>query len=201
MLQIIVLRHGQSAADLEDRFEGRADYELTSLGIEQATRAASWIHDHYQPDIIISSTLMRASQTAQLIGSACNVEVTYDEEIMEWNNGLLAGLLREEGMRKFPLPPRGRQPHDTFAESESYIQFRARAETFLSKLLNQYHEENKLICIVSHGGFINMLFRSFMKLPMNTDISLSSGDTGIHLWMVRGNERRIGFINYQEHLK
>jgi 2,3-bisphosphoglycerate-dependent phosphoglycerate mutase len=71
---------------------------------------------------------------------------------------------------------------------------------FLSKLLS--HNANKLarICIVSHGGFINMLFRSFIRLPLDSNISITSGDTGIHLWHVNDKERRIIFNNYQEHI-
>lgn len=46
-----------------------------------------------------------------------------------------------------------------------------------------------------------MLFRSFLKLPMSTEVTLSSGDTGIHLWKVKGNERRVVFANYQGHLE
>ncbi|TCZ71850.1 histidine phosphatase family protein [Paenibacillus albiflavus] len=201
MLELLVVRHGQSVADIENRFEGRADFELTSLGIEQATRAAQFINTYYKPDLIISSPLKRASKTAEFISSACKVELFFEEEIMEWNNGLLAGLPREEGMLKFPLPPGGRKPHDTSAETESFIQFRARAETFLSKLLSQFSDTNQRICIVSHGGFINMLFRSFLRLPVNMETSISSGDTGIHLWRIDRNEREIIFTNYQEHIR
>ncbi|WP_438435245.1 histidine phosphatase family protein [Gorillibacterium sp. sgz500922] len=201
MLELLVVRHGQSVADIENRFEGRADFELTALGIEQATCAAQFIKNYYQPHFIISSPLKRARKTAEIIAAACEVEVVFEEEIMEWNNGLLAGLPREEGNRKFPMPPGGRRPYDTFADTESYIQFRARAETFLSKLADQYSETDKRICMVSHGEFINMLFRSFLRLPINMDISIASGDTGIHLWKMAGDQREIIFANYQEHLR
>lgn len=164
MLEILVVRHGQSLADIEGRFEGRADFELTELGIKQAKRVAQWINANYKPDMIISSTLKRAQKTAQLIGECSGVEVQYDETLMEWNNGLLAGLKREEGNARYPLPGDGRQAHDTFAESESYIAFRARAEEFWSRFLYTHarDERYKRICLVSHGGMITMLFRSFL---------------------------------------
>lgn len=202
MLELLVIRHGQSIADIEDRFEGRADFELTDLGVEQAKRVSNWVKEHHRPDDIISSPLKRASMTAQIVSEKCGVTVTFEDEIMEWNNGLLAGLKREVGMKKFPLPSGGRKPHDTYAETESYIQFRARAETFLSKLLSENSgASEKRICIVSHGGFINMLFRSFLRLPVDTDISVASGDTGVHLWRVNDNDRRVIFTNYQEHIR
>jgi 2,3-bisphosphoglycerate-dependent phosphoglycerate mutase len=118
---------------------------------------------------------------------------------MEWNNGLLAGLLKTEADEKFPIPEDGRKPHDEFALSESYINFRARAEMFWSKLLTEYENQAR-ICLVSHGGTINMLFRCFMMLPVNTDTRISTADTGVHLWKVDGKERKIIFLNRQEHL-
>ncbi|WP_160687666.1 hypothetical protein [Clostridium sp. C2-6-12] len=47
---------------------------------------------------------------------------------------------------------------------------------------------------------INNLFASFIKLPFNTEYSINSGDTGIHLWKVANNQREIIFLNGQEHL-
>lgn len=201
-MEILVVRHGQSVADLEDRHEGRADFELTELGCRQAKCAGKWIKDHYEIDIILSSPLKRAAKTAEFISEETGIDIIFDDELMEWNNGLLAGLYRSEANEKFPMPKGGRKPHDEFAQSESYINFRARAEMFWSKFIHKYEEEeNKTrICIVSHGGMINMLFRSFMMLPVNTDSYISTGDTGIHLWKVSGNERRIIFLNKQEHL-
>lgn len=200
-MELLVVRHGQSIADLEDRHEGRADFELTELGCRQAKCAAEWINEHYKLDVILSSPLKRAAKTAEFISKEVGVDIEFDHDLMEWNNGLLAGLLRSEAREKFPLPEGGRKPHDEFAGSESYINFRARAEMFWSKLIHKYEREDNIrICIVSHGGMINMLFRSFMMLPVNTEVKISTGDTGIHLWEVKDMERRIIFSNKQEHL-
>lgn len=201
-MEILVVRHGQSVADLEDRHEGRADFELTELGCRQARYAAKWIKEHYEIDIILSSPLKRAAKTAEFISEATGADIIFNDELMEWNNGLLAGLYRSEAKERFPLPEGRRMPHDEFAQSESYINFRARAEMFWSKFIQEYgrEENNTRICIVSHGGMINMLFRSFMMLPVNTDSYINTGDTGIHLWEINGNERRIIFLNKQEHL-
>lgn len=201
-MEILVIRHGQSLADLEDRYEGRADFELTELGCRQARVAAKWIKDNYEIDMILSSPLKRAAKTAEFISLETGIDIIFDDELMEWNNGLLAGLYRSEANVRFPIPEGGRKPHDEFAESESYINFRARAEMFWSRFIEKYEkDENKSrICIVSHGGMINMLFRSFMMLPVNADTYISTGDTGIHLWKINGSDRRIIFINKQEHL-
>jgi len=84
-------------------------------------------------------------------------------------------------------------------ECESMIQFRARAENILSKIINENQPDDS-IAVVSHGGMINMLFRSFLQLPINDNIFLSTGDTGIHKWSIENNNRRINFSNSQIHL-
>jgi len=203
MIELLVVRHGESQADLEDRHEGRADFELTPLGERQAGLAAAWIAKRYRPHEILASPLKRAARTAEAIAQECKLSVAYDEDLMEWNNGLLAGLKRDEARLRYPLPSTGRQPHDTFAEAESEIQFRARAEAFLSKLLftQQNKSDLRRICIVSHGGMINMLFHSLTNLPFQSEISLATGDTGIHLWRIDGSRKRIVFMNAQEHLR
>lgn len=202
-LELLIVRHGQSTADLEDRHEGRADFELTPLGALQAERVAAWIAEHVRPDRIISSTLKRARATAERIGERCGLTVQFDPELMEWNNGRLAGLLHSEAAARYPDPPGGRKPHDTYADTESYIAFRARAEAVLSKLLHEAESDGAggRMCLVAHGGMINMLFRSFLKLPLTREQAISTGDTGIHLWKVDGDMRRIEFANSLEHLR
>jgi 2,3-bisphosphoglycerate-dependent phosphoglycerate mutase len=76
------------------------------------------------------SYLKRASETTQIISETFSADVEFDDILMEWDNGLLAGLHREEAAKRFPKPPGGKKPHDTYAQTESVINFRARAETF-----------------------------------------------------------------------
>lgn len=87
----------------------------------------------------------------------------------------------------------------TVYEQESMIDFRTRAETVLSRIINE-NQKNSKIAIVSHGGMINMLFRSFLELPLNTNISIVSGDTGIHHWVINADNRRVLLTNSQIHL-
>lgn len=201
-MEILLIRHGQSQADLEDRHEGRADFPLTALGERQARAAADWIKENYPPDLILTSTLQRARKTAEIIGEAVRASVQLEPTLMEWNNGLLAGLLRSEAALRFPLPEGGRKPHDTFAETESLIEFRARAEVFWSRFRHEYVEPQRhaRIALVSHGGMINMLFHCYLALPVIGDVVFSTADTGIHLWTMTPQRRRIVFVNRLEHL-
>jgi len=197
-MELLVIRHGQSEADLIGRHEGRADFPLTPLGLQQAEQMAEWVQAHLRPDVIFSSPLKRAAKTAEILAGKTNLPVLYCDELMEYNNGLLAGLTFEEGSERYPRPD-VKLPHESYYEQETQIAFRARAETILSRLIH----ENAGICrmaIVSHGSMINMLFQSFLVLPMNCEISMSTGDTGIHLWRIEGLRRHIVFMNRTQHL-
>ena len=66
-MEILLIRHGQSLADLEDRHEGRADYPLTELGHSQAEKLSTWLANQYDIELVISSPLIRASSTAEYI--------------------------------------------------------------------------------------------------------------------------------------
>ncbi|HHW72558.1 MAG TPA: histidine phosphatase family protein [Firmicutes bacterium] len=202
-MEILVIRHGQSQADLEDRHEGRADFPLTELGMRQASLLAEWCRVNYPPELIISSPMKRTSATAQLLSEATGSPLEWEPDLVEWNNGLLAGLTRAEAQARFPRPAGGRKPHDTYAETESLIDFRARAERFWSRFTHGYilPGRYKRIALVSHGGMINLLFRCFLALPVVSDINFVTGDTGVHLWLVEQGRKTVVFTNRLDHLR
>src|SRR5690554_6572488 len=109
-MELLIIRHGQSQADLEDRHEGRADFALTQLGVKQAQLLAEWVQERFPPKLILSSPLQRASRTAEILRGATGAPLQLEPALMEWNNGLLAGLARQEAAERFPLPPGGRRP-------------------------------------------------------------------------------------------
>ncbi|QUH19328.1 histidine phosphatase family protein [Alkaliphilus sp. B6464] len=203
MIEFVVIRHGQSLADIEGRHEGRADFPLTDLGREQAEKLAKWLKQRYNFDTIISSPLKRARETAEIIGSKMNKSVIFNEDLMEWNNGVLAGLLREDANRDYPEPEGGRKYFQAVQNGESMIDLRSRAEHFLADLIHSTKDskDNIRICIVSHGGLITMLYRSFLNMPIDTNVWLSSGDTGVHLWQINNDKKIVMFTNIQEHLR
>lgn len=94
-MNIILIRHGESEADILNVLEGRADFPLTSKGLEQATSLSKWLNDNELIDVLLSSPLKRARQTASLISKETGKEIVICDELMEWDNGLLAGFPRE----------------------------------------------------------------------------------------------------------
>jgi len=201
-MDLLVIRHGQSEADILNVIEGRADFNLTELGQKQASLMADWVQGYMKIDKLFSSSLKRAKQTAVQLSKTTNVPVEEMDDLMEWKNGLIAGLSLKEADEKYPAP-KIKHPHTAVYEQESNIEFRARAEIALSKIINENPPDSK-IAIISHGGMINRLFQTFLMLPVNSDIGIYSGDTGIHHWKIDNrnfNVRRVVFTNSLLHLK
>jgi 2,3-bisphosphoglycerate-dependent phosphoglycerate mutase len=198
-MEVLVMRHGQSVADTEGRCEGNADFALTDLGLQQATSAATWIAAHFPPQMIFSSPLKRAAQTAQILGRTLDVSVTCDDSLREMSIGIWAGLKKEEAFHRFPIPAAGFRPHERVPDGESGIEVRTRAEEFWSRLTST-HGECPRVAVISHGTLITMLFRAFLSLPTDSEVGIQTGDTGIHLWRMAGRGRSIGFLNRCEHL-
>lgn len=197
-MELLIIRHGQSEADLLGVLEGRADFPLTALGEEQASKMAKFVTANFSPDIIVASPLKRASKTAQLLQEAVGCELQYFDELMELNNGVLAGMDRKEAALKYPLPEGGRPVHIPIEGGESVLQLRQRAEYMFYKLLHDFKDQRR-IAIVSHGGFISNFLKVFLK-QHSESLLIATGDTGIHLVEIKDDTRIIRFLNKQDHL-
>ncbi|CAG7648703.1 Phosphoserine phosphatase 1 [Paenibacillus allorhizosphaerae] len=147
-MQILFIRHGQSEADVLNVHEGRADFPLTELGRKQAALLAERVLSEFPPQLIWASTLRRASETAAIVADKVKCPVQYEDDLMELNNGILAGLSFEEA-KKYPLP-RKLKLHERIENGESAIEFRMRIEAVFSKIVSSANHER--IAIVSHGG-------------------------------------------------
>lgn len=199
LLNLLIIRHGQSEADILNVHEGRADFPLTKLGVKQATAMAEVLSNNYEISKIYSSPLLRAKETAQHLSRTTHAPITFEDDLMEFNNGLLAGLSRAEANEKYP-EPEVRYPHTALYNMESMISFRSRAETIFSKIITE-NPSHITIAIVAHGGIINMLLRSFLELPLSSSMFFSTGDTGVHFLQINNFHRRLVYLNNTEHIK
>ena len=198
-MRILVIRHGESEADLLDVHEGRADFALTERGHRQAEAMANYVADNYDISKIYASTLTRAKQTAQHLSDKTGISIVFDENLMEFNNGLLAGLPRAVVREKYPEVPDLPIDKAVYGQ-ESQVEFRQRAESALSRIINEA-ENDETVAVVSHGGMINQLYRSFFNMPVDCIYFFNTADTGIHIWSLTDRERRVIKVNFDEHTK
>lgn len=198
-MKLLVIRHGESEADLLDVHEGRADFALTERGHRQAEAMANYIADNYNISQIYASTLTRAKQTAQHLSDKTGIPIVFNEDLMEFNNGLLAGLPRAVVREKYPEIPDLPVDKAVYGQ-ESQVEFRQRAENALAKIISE-SQPDEIIAVVSHGGMINQLYRSFFSMPVNCIYFFNTADTGIHIWSLTDRERRVIKANFDEHTK
>lgn len=198
-MRLLVIRHGESEADLLDVHEGRADFELIQKGHQQATAMAEWIAKHYQINKIYCSPLKRAHQTALHLADQLSMECCVEEKLMEFNNGLLAGLDHKTADEKYP-EPESLPIHASLYEQESQLEFRFRADYILSKIISETGKD-ETIAIVTHGGMVNQLYHPFLQLLVKDPLRFCTGDTGIHEWVIRDDLHFIVHSNSMAHLE
>lgn len=195
-MRLLIIRHGESEADLLHVHEGRADFSLTPRGHRQAEAMSDYVSRRYSVDQIYSSTLKRAVQTAEHLQAKTHAPLRLDPLLMEFNNGLIAGLSFRDAQERYPK--RAVPPHASVYEQESRLAFRYRAEYMLSKLLSETGESGTA-AVVTHGGMIVQLYRAFLGLPVDAPFSFRTGDTGIHEWLIEGDSRSVVRANFPPH--
>ena len=94
-MKVFITRHGQTEWNSLGRLQGRKDIELNEVGKEQALITGEKIKDE-KIDIIITSPLKRARETAEIINKQFNVEIVEDDRLMERCYGDFEGITKVE---------------------------------------------------------------------------------------------------------
>jgi 2,3-bisphosphoglycerate-dependent phosphoglycerate mutase len=150
---ITFLRHGESEGNLSGVIQGQSDYPLTQAGIEQANRlAVFWKSEAVSFNRIISSPLLRASETAKIIGSHLDTPIEFEPIWMERNFGSLQGENLADLERR-STPVNYFHPYERIGGTgESQVDLYTRACLALQHIL-QLPRGSYLV--VSHGGILN----------------------------------------------
>jgi probable phosphoglycerate mutase len=98
---LVLLRHGRTGWNAERRFQGQADPPLDDIGRAQAHVVADLIAA-LRPDVLLSSDLLRAMETAEVVGRRVGLDVTPDARLRERSLGHWEGLTREEVGQRYP---------------------------------------------------------------------------------------------------
>ena len=162
------LRHGESTGNAESRWQGQSDYPLTERGRVQAAALANrWKIEGVKFDLVISSTLVRAKETAEILISALNVPLELDEIWLERDIGEMEGLTSSEVQQK-PRPPHV-TPYDSIGgDGEGDWELFLRAGQALLSLLKRPAGS---YLIVSHGGLLNQLMHAIVGVAHHADPS------------------------------
>jgi glucosyl-3-phosphoglycerate phosphatase len=149
MGRLVLVRHGQAEGNQEHRFIGQTDVPLTELGRRQAAAVGQRLASA-RIERVISSDLVRASDTAAAIADVTGLTVEIDRRIREIHNGEWAGLTPDEIAEGWPdLWSRYRGGEDVpRPNGERWSDVRARSVDVFSDLLSS----DGVTVVVSHGG-------------------------------------------------
>ena len=177
MALLVLIRHGQSTWNKENRFTGWIDVPLSEEGIKEAKKVAKKIK-HISFDVSYTSVLKRAIQTLQIILKENNwkIEVKKDKALNERMYGDLQGKNKDEikkiyGEKQFLLwrrsydvaPPNGESLKDTAA----------RVIPYFKKYILKDLKKNKNVLIVAHGNSLRALVMYLDKLSPQEVINLN----------------------------
>lgn len=166
-----LVRHGETDWNVERRLQGHTDIELNAQGLAQAEQMAQALKNmDLQFDVLYTSDLQRARQTANAIERLFHVSAIASESLRERHLGALQGLSYHEAPIAQPELWQihlGRDLHHDMNGGESILQFSERIQNALARLHKQY--TGKTILLVSHGGAIDMMYRMASKQTLASD--------------------------------
>jgi probable phosphoglycerate mutase len=146
----LLLRHGQTALSVERRFAGRGDIPLTDVGVQQAAAAAARLARRGSIDLVLTSPLGRARQTAVAVADAAGVPLAEDEDLAETDFGSWEGMTFAEVMERWPAEMAAWMADADAAppDGESFAAVGVRVNAALDRLLSAH--QGQTVVVVSH---------------------------------------------------
>ncbi len=192
--KLVLVRHGETAWNVEGRIQGHLDIPLNEIGLAQAAAVGARLRgEHF--DEIYSSDLIRAYRTASPVVANPEIDIVRDERLRERNLGVLQGLTGEEAVIAQPAAWKvfkSREPDLALAGGESLGGFSRRILDFVETILDEH--AGRRILAVTHGGALDVVYRHATRMPLSAPrdftiynasvnvISVSSGRWTIESW-------------------
>lgn len=167
-MRIIFVRHGETVFNIESRYQGHLDAELSELGRLQSQTVAERLRGE-EVAAVYSSDLSRAGETAQAIADHHDLEVQFDESLRECAFGEWEGLSVSEIARKYP------ELYQNYLTDS--VTYRApegeRLESVQERVVRmvrciEERQPNDTVVIVTHGGPIRAFFCHALGASLQT---------------------------------
>jgi probable phosphoglycerate mutase len=203
--RIVLIRHGETAWNAERRLQGHLDIDLNEEGQRQARAlAASLADEHF--DVLVSSDLARASQTAKALGDARGQPLYMDGRLRERCYGGFEGLLYADIAELFPQEFAAWQARDVDAQlppgkncAETFREFYDRVTSAV--LGWALDNPGKSLAIVAHGGVLECIYRAALGLPLETPRDFKVLNASINRFTVRDGKLELVSWGEVEHLR
>ena len=176
-MKIYVARHGQTQWNAENKVCGRTDLQLTEAGLQQALLLAERTKD-LALDVIISSPMQRARQTAAPAAALHGLEMLVDERLIEQDYGIYEGVSRfDEGFLSNKRHFAFRYPG-----GESMMDVAHRVYGFLEEIREKYPD--KAVLLVCHGGVCRVIRTYFEDMTNEEYFSYSEENANIRMYEI-----------------
>ncbi|MGG2063997.1 histidine phosphatase family protein [Bacillus sp. S14(2024)] len=170
MTKIGIIRHGSTPWNKEGRAQGSSDISLDQAGLSEAYKLAERLRKENW-DFIYSSDLLRAKQTAEIIGEKIlSIPLYLEPRLREVGGGQIEGTTEEERVLKW-----GQNWRELDLGIESADSVITRGLSVIEEIASKH--DNKNILIVSHGAFIRHLLKelvphlNMVESPKNTSLT------------------------------
>jgi probable phosphoglycerate mutase len=180
---VILCRHGESQGNLERRFGGHGATPLTERGREQARCTGRCLASE-RIDVVYSSDLGRAIETAALICREIGANSHESTALRERSVGELTGLTFDEARERYPEAYAAllrREPNACPPGGESYAQCRVRVAAFLAHALSRH--AGSRILLVSHNLTLHQLIFHILGIELGAfppQLSLQIDHCALH---------------------
>ena len=180
MTDLIFIRHGETDWNRQQRFQGQIDVPLNATGQLQAQRLAAALAGE-RFDVLVSSDLQRARATAMPLERLHARQALPQPALREQSFGVLEGLDVPSIKVRHPQLWAQWLRHDAdyaLPDGESTRQFHARVMAAVRELADAH--AGKTLLLVTHGGVLDMLWRSVHGLPLHGPRDCAIPNTGIN---------------------
>lgn len=151
-----LVRHGEAENNVRHILNSapvKKEYPLTERGREQVAKTAAYLAT-VGADVLLSSPILRAKETAQIIADATGLPILFDDRLWEVGMGRFNEGNQRDLLEKYPEPQMRLTP-DARDGMESILQVHGRLEHFLQELKEKY--VGKKVILVSHGDPLEQL--------------------------------------------
>ena len=200
MTELTFIRHGETDWNRQQRFQGQIDVPLNAAGHVQAARLAARLADS-PADVLLSSDLARARETAAPLERAWGCTAGTVPGLREQSFGIWEGLdVPTIKTRHADLWQAWLEHQADFAlpQGESLMQFHTRVMQAVREIAGSH--AGRRITVVTHGGVLDMLWRSAKGLPVAGLRECAIPNTGLNRLRWAGGSLHIDQWADAEHL-
>jgi glucosyl-3-phosphoglycerate phosphatase len=180
-VRLVLVRHGESVWNVEERYQGQADSGLTAAGIEQAEVAAAELLARFgTPDLVVSSDLPRARDTANAYLRHLDLDAKQDARLREVDVGSWTGRTFTEIAQDYPddvaAVGRGvdlrRGGGETFAELRERV-WQALVDAASAASAATSGSAATVVVVFTHGGAIRVAAAAALRVPVPGHLSFA----------------------------